>query len=212
MYFTCIGMNKNNAVLISFEGCDRLGKATQSNMLLSYLRFKGYKAICLEFPLTHKKAPGTRLTYKLIYKMLKTGAANKYSTLFQAIQFANKYAFELTLLPQLRKHFDFIIFDRWVASMYAYGMATNVSTKLINAMIKACTEPDVTILLEGNSFPKKSLDSYERDMALQERVKDFYNVYKCKVNNVILSVNANRHKDIIHQDIVTKLEKIIRII
>ena len=69
------------AVLIAIDGGDRMGKATQVAALTRYLRLHDnntmpcMRAISVEMPCEMSYDAG--LTYKLIYAMLKSGAAKR---------------------------------------------------------------------------------------------------------------------------------------
>lgn len=159
------------AYIICVEGPDRVGKATQTKLLVNFLTTMGFSAERVEVP--YKKG----WTYSLIYKMLKTGLVKVFPTLFQTIQFLNRRIFQKNELPKMVESNDFIVFDRWSGSSYAYGLATGVNKRVIEFLMKSLVSPDVTIVLDGESHVKEYRDSYEKDRKLQHRVRELYKEY-----------------------------------
>lgn len=170
-----ISMKKCKILVI--EGPDKMGKNTQSTMLLLALNtppdvkpvFGQTKACLVEVP--------TRgFTYKLIYWMLSNSLAKRLPNTFQFVQFMNKYSFQLFKLPKLLKENDYVILDRWSLSGLVYGAATGVNLRFNAWLFSKMKYPDLTLVMHGSSFRRKSEDddSYESDNDLQKRVKDLY--------------------------------------
>jgi len=198
--------NKQTACrLIAFEGGDSVGKATQSIELALHLSRSGKKVIRFEFPLYNRCLWGTKSTYGLIRHMLSTGSAIRWPHVFQFLQFFNKLTLQLFWLKKLQKKYDYILFDRYIASMWAYGIATGVKPKVVKAMLKCIKEPDITILLMGEPFPKNDLDTYEADKKLQKAVNRLYLDWRSKTKNVKL-IAANQDKNAIHNKIISEID------
>lgn len=158
------------AKIIAIEGGDKVGKETQSKLLVAALRVRGYRAIRVE------PAKETSATMrKLIYRMLETGAAKRLPNTFQFVQFCNKVVFQTLLLPAMEQVNDFIVVDRWALSGYVYGKAENINPSLNQFMLNRLRRPDLTLVLSGDSYKREgAADSYEKDSALQEEVKQLY--------------------------------------
>lgn len=156
------------AHIIALEGPDRVGKKTQTKMLVEHLRHAGYKVVTHEIPFK------TFVTYNLIYWMLDNGTAKKYPNVFQTIQFLNKWFFQLKLL-WLRWSYDFIILDRWALSSIIYGRAGGANDTYIRILYSFLREPDLTFVLAGHARSEDELkDSYESDSMLQSTVRTGY--------------------------------------
>lgn len=154
---------------IVIEGADRTGKCTQASLLASELRSRGFKVAEVEVP--YKNG----LTYRLIYRMLKTGSALKYKHMFQFVQFMNKLLFECMDFPNLKSAGnDYVVLDRWALSSVAYGRATGIDEGFVMPLFNQLFEPDCTIILHGPAYPKLGIDSYERNTKLQDDVRDIY--------------------------------------
>jgi hypothetical protein len=83
------------ATLIAVEGADRVGKCTQSTSIVKMFNDMHRRARRIEIPFND------RLTYKVIYWMLRNGLAKKTPNLFQFVQFLNKFLFQVVVLPWL---------------------------------------------------------------------------------------------------------------
>ncbi len=155
--------------IIALEGCDKVGKATQSNMLAHSLRRYGDKVALVEIPFRDE------FTRPLIYWMLRNGKAKTYPNLFQFVQFLNKLMFQWTVLLWLRLTCAYVVLDRWSLSAIVYGDATGVNPTLNRLLYWLLESPDVTVVLHGTSFKRKSVDDvYEKDSALQLAVRRGY--------------------------------------
>jgi thymidylate kinase len=161
------------AKLIVFEGADRVGKATQSHLLVENLKKAGFRVAKFEIPYN----PAS-LSYKLIYFMLEHKLAKKFPTGFQFTHFVNKYLFQAsTLTPALEKN-DYVVIDRWKLSSLIYGNATGANVDFVQRLSNLLVFPDITIVLSRNQEMKPE-DEYEADKALQMRVKLDYIEFAC---------------------------------
>lgn len=158
------------AKLIVFEGPDSVGKGTQSQLLVQKLQERGLKTVRVE-P-TKESHPRGR---KLIYSMLESGAAKRHPNAFQFVQFLNRLYFQWAKLPKLLRANDVVVMDRWALSGYVYGVATGINPSLNDWMYNRATKPDAYVVLSGKSYKRAQADdSYERDTALQQRVRSLY--------------------------------------
>ena len=197
------------SILVSFEGPDAVGKETQAKKLCAHYNSVGINAVYCEFPLNDDSVLLSTSSFRLIKNMLSSGFANRYPTIFQIIQFANKFFFNILTLPKLLNAYDVVILDRWSASVLVYGLSTGVKTGVVNKMFKSLRHADVTIILNGESFNKKNKDSYEKDDDLQSRVKKYYTKYQNDYINKknILSINPTQGIDVIHKLIIEYIKK-----
>lgn len=157
------------ARLIAIEGPDKVGKQIQSQMLAHVLRRYGDRTALVEVPFND------RATYRLIYWMLRNGTAKRFPNLFQFVQFVNKFVFQWTYLLWLRLTCAFIILDRWSLSAIVYGDATGVNRTFNRVLYWLLVRPDITVILYGSSFKRKSTDdAYEGDSELQVAVRRGY--------------------------------------
>jgi len=190
------------ARLICLEGLDRVGKATQAQLLEKLLISMGYSAVRIEVPVKDK------YTHKLIYKMLKNGLAKYFPLAFQTVQFVNRLLFQKKALPSLVKDNDFIIFDRWSASSYVYGKASGVSEFFLRKMMNKLVQPDVTIVLDGESHVNEYRDVYEKDRLFQRRVRAHYIDFVSRCKCCATVIDASRKQFDVLNEIVDYIDKL----
>lgn len=153
--------------VICVEGPDKSGKQTQTNML--------YDTLAERNGVTLVEVPVKGLTHKAIYWMLRNGTAKRFPNFFQFVQFLNKLAFQLTVLPTLKAMSDYVILDRWSLSAIVYGDATGVNKRFNRFLWGLLAKPDITLIMHGPSFNREGQsDSYEKDSKLQAAVRQGY--------------------------------------
>lgn len=168
--------------IINFEGLDKSGKKTQSDMLYEYLKSKGYKVYKTEF---HRYDTPTG---QLIRKWLDKEYDVDQITI-ELIMTADKQA-QQNLFKQLEKEgYDYLILDRYTWSQRVYSSATNpfkgfnqsAYQTWIENISKYIKEPDYVIYLDVSveeSMLRKGEhgenDRYESDKELLNRVREEY--------------------------------------
>jgi len=197
------------AKVIVVEGPDKHGKSTQAKMLhaaLSKMVTRNYPFDGRDNDVVLVKIPSAGATSKLIYWMLGNGLARKFPTLFQLVHFTNKLMFQTFTLPKLSRQHDFVIVDRWSLSAMAYGKAEGVSDRLNEMMFSALRQPDITFVLHGETFTRKTTtdDSYEKDSDMQSRVKGNYVTLAASLPNHVL-VDNSPGRDAVHETIMDEL-------
>lgn len=188
--------------LIVFEGPDRVGKETQSQLLVTSLTKVGARTVRVE-PSKESLSCGC----KLIYSMLESGAVKRYPNTFQFIQFLNRVYFQVFKLPDLMSNYDVVILDRWNLSSIAYGDATGVNPMFNRVLYWLLKKPDVTVVLCGSSFKcKETNDVYEKDIDLQRAVRRSYYswVQEHPLNHELIDNQGT--KDEVHERILDAIE------
>ena len=187
--------------IIVIEGPDRVGKATQVDLLKKYLMDKNYVVSTVEVPLR------SNFMYSMIYWMLENGAARKFPSLFQLCQYFNKQIFQWTILPKLESHCDYVIMDRWRLSSVIYGEAMNVSSSFLLCLYNMLRKPDFTLVLMGDSHLHTAEDSYEADDALQKSVRQKYSSWAQQKSEPAELINSKDTKSNILKNIVDCLSQ-----
>lgn len=183
---------------VAIEGPDRVGKHTQARMLANRLIVQGDwpEVGLIETPIRDE------LTYDRIYEMLNDGRAKKYPSTFQGIQIANRLLYQQALSLFLFGY-DALVFDRWNASSYAYGRASGLSREELLCELDLVADPDITIVLDGDPFPKDNLDDYEKDLKFQNDVRKYYEEWARGLpkGERVYIVDANDTVDAVHATI-----------
>ncbi|MEW6101363.1 MAG: dTMP kinase [Candidatus Omnitrophota bacterium] len=130
---------------ITFEGSEGSGKSTQSKMLYSYLKKKGYKVISLREP------GNTQVGEKIRGILLNPQSRISSVTEMLLYMAARAEVVEEVIKPALSQG-KIVICDRFLDSTLAYqGYGLGVDISLIKSIGKLVTQgvkPDLTIFLD----------------------------------------------------------------
>jgi dTMP kinase len=157
--------------LIAFEGLDQSGKQTQAEQLRDRLKAQGYKSRLVSFP-----DYGTSIGEEIARAL--QGEREYGPDVMQLLYVANRYERK----PDLHRWLDgglVLVCDRYLASSIAYGEAQELDPAWLADIQKFLPPPGLTILLDiapETAVQRKAVDRdrYERDLALQSRVRDSY--------------------------------------
>ena len=196
----------NRCFIIALEGADRLGKSTQAMMLEQAMETRGpFKGIVEKCP------DKDGVTYERIYEMLRTGEAVKYPTVFQTLQGANRRFFQLKYLPTLASHFDVVVIDRWNVSTLVYAAEAGVPEEVTDCILDGIVPADLVLLFDGEQFQADDDDdAYEADKDFQRRLRVRYRKWADDHPETTVVVNANRGSEIIHEELITVIQKYLR--
>lgn len=194
-----LGTTGKCRLVIVIEGCDMLGKATQSQLLAEHLSSTpGFASVgLLEVPIRDE------ISYPRIYEMLADGRAKKYPATFQALHILNRMLYQENILKKVVDKYDALVFDRWNASSYAYGRAAGLEQDELMCELDLVATADLTIILEGKPFHKDNLDTYEADAPFQVAVKSAYYEWAKtqKQSGSVYVVDANDTVSAVHEAI-----------
>jgi len=188
--------NGKSCFLVALEGADRLGKATQAQLLEEGLNANGHKATVEEIPYDDD------VTHPEIYRMLKDGSVNLEPAVLQTLHAVNRRYFQHSFLPTLARHFDVVVLDRWNLSTRVYGAASGVSEAVTENLLKGIADPDVVIVLDGQPFPKDGLDVWEADTEFQRTVRTGYRAWCERDPHRYVKFDANGTKMQVHEQIL----------
>lgn len=176
--------------MIVIEGPDRVGKATQAELLRQKLAELGYRAAKVEVPIR------TNFAYHVVYWMLRNGLAKSLPRVFQSFQFLNRRIFQGRDLPEMERYYDYVIMDRWSLSTVVYGAATGVSKRFTEKLYDRLRRPDHTFIILGPSHRHEAEDVYESDTKLQQDVRVGYSTWAALNEGVstVLSSLDDREK------------------
>jgi dTMP kinase len=158
-------------MLIAFEGLDQSGKQTQAEALRDRFRERGRKARLVSFP-DYGTSVGEEIARAL------QGERDYGPEVMQLLYVANRYERK----DDLQRWIDggiILVCDRYTASSIAYGEAQGLDPAWLTDMQRFLPPPALTILLDiapETAVRRKAVDRdrYERDLALQARVRQSY--------------------------------------
>jgi dTMP kinase len=186
-----------HGTLIAFEGLDQSGKETQAGLLRDHLKEQGHKARLVSFP-----DYGTSIGEEIARAL--QGEREYGPDVMQLLYIANRYERK----PDLERWLDgglILVADRFTASSIAYGEAQGLDSAWLADMQKFLPVPALTIFLDispDTAVKRKAVDRdrYERDRALQSRVRDSYLRQACQAGWVTL--DGERSKDRIAAEVL----------
>src|SRR5665213_2452141 len=182
--------------IIAFEGLDQSGKQTQAELLRDRLKQDGRKARLVSFP-----DYGTSIGEELARAL--QGEREYGPDVMQLLYVANRYERQ----PDLRRWLDgglILVCDRYVSSSIAYGDAQGLDPAWLTDMQKFLPPASLTIMLDiapETAVQRKAVDRdrYERDLAMQGRVRESYRRQAAAEGWIVL--DGERAKDVIAADV-----------
>lgn len=186
-----------SGVILAFEGLDQSGKQTQAELLRDRLKADGHKSRLVSFP-----DYGTSIGEEIARAL--QGEREYGPDVMQLLYIANRYERK----PDLLRWIDgglFLVCDRYIASSVAYGEAFGLDPSWLTDMQKFLPPARITVLLDiapETAVQRKSLDRdrYERDLALQSRVRESYLRQSAAADWLV--VDGERPKDAIADEVL----------
>ena len=145
--------------LITFEGIEGVGKSTQINLVLDWLKTKGFSTKLL-------REPGSTIFGEKIRELLLSKDSDISAHTELLLMFAARSEMIKEHLIDPRE--DFILCDRYYHASIAYqGYGRKLSLDLINVLINGvnCPTPDLTIIYDLDvkaGFKRKTNDVIDR--------------------------------------------------
>ena len=175
--------------LVSIEGIDGCGKSTHTRLLARWLRARGYKVVVTDEP---TNGPIGRIIKRILRGELKVPVAA------EALLFAADRLYHLNklILPAMRAG-KIVITERYTYSSLAYQSARGLNLQWIAKINEKVLKPDLAVLIDvpadvGLRRIKgvRELDTFEKDLKLQQKVRVNYLSVSKKGGAKIL--NGNR--------------------
>jgi dTMP kinase len=193
-----------SGLLIAFEGLDQSGKQTQAELLRDRLKEDGRKARLVSFP-----DYGTSIGEEIARAL--AGEREYGPDVMQLLYVANRYERKADLERWLEGGL-ILVCDRYTASSVAYGEATGLDPAWLADMQKLLPPAALTIMLDiapETAVTRKAVDRdrYERDLALQARVRESYQRQAAEYHWIVL--DGERTKDEIAADVYAAAGRVL---
>ncbi|HEY7172324.1 MAG TPA: dTMP kinase [Vicinamibacterales bacterium] len=187
-----------SGALIAFEGLDQSGKQTQAELLRDRLKQDGRKARLVSFP-----DYGTSIGEEIARAL--TGEREYGPDVMQLLYIANRYERKDDLTRWLEGGL-ILVSDRYTASSIAYGEALGLDAAWLTELQKYLPPAALTIFLDiapETAVQRKAVDRdrYERDLAMQERVRESYRRQAREQSWVV--IDGERDKAAIAADVLS---------
>lgn len=193
-----------SGLLLAFEGLDQSGKQTQAELLRDRLKEEGHRSRLVSFP-----DYGTSIGEEIARAL--AGERDYEADVMQLLYVANRYERK----ADLQRWIDgglILVCDRYTASSVAYGEAQGLDPAWLDDMQRFLPRAALTIMLDiapETAAKRKSVDRdrYERDLALQERVRASYRRQAAAHGWVVL--DGEGPKDAIAADVFAAVARIV---
>jgi len=187
-----------SGMLIAFEGLDQSGKQTQAELLRDRLKQTGRKSRLVSFP-DYATSIGEEIARAL------QGEREYRPDVMQLLYVANRYERKADLQRWLDGGL-ILVCDRYTASSIAYGEAQGLEPGWLADMQRFLPPASLTILLDiapETALQRKAVDRdrYERDLAMQARVRDSY--HRQAAANQWVVIDGEQSKDAIAAEVFT---------
>ena len=187
--------------LIAFEGLDQSGKQTQAESLRDHLTARGRVCQLLSFP-DYTTHIGSEISKAL------HGDRDYPPDVLQLLYVANRGEKRPAIEAWIAQGVV-VICDRYIASSIAYGDAHGLDAAWLAEIQRFLPAPHLTILLDiapETAVGRKAVDRdrYERDLAMQERVRTTYHRLAAAEN--WLRLDGERPKDAIAAEVFSAVQ------
>jgi dTMP kinase len=193
---------KNEGVLISFEGIDAAGKNTQSRMLFDYFRRSGTPSEYISFP-DYSTPIGQEIRGFLEHK-------RDYNLESRHLLYAeNRYEHKEQIERWISQG-RIVVINRYTESNLAYGGANGLPLEWLAEIESRMPKADYVFYLklspEVSAARKRNRDRYEADLAFLKRVAS---VYEALVEpGRWFTIAADQPKDLIHYEIAKTISSL----
>ncbi len=191
-------------LLIAFEGLDQSGKQTQAELLRDRMKEGGRKARLVSFP-----DYGTSIGEEIARAL--QGERDYQPDVMQLLYIANRYERK----GDLQRWLDgglILVCDRYTASSVAYGEAQGLDAAWLIDVQKFLPAASLTVMLDiapETAVQRKATDRdrYERDLAMQGRVRESYRRQAAANHWTVL--DGERSKDVIAADVLAAARRVL---
>jgi len=181
--------------LIVLYGINNIGKTTQSNKLINYLKSKNLKVHYFKIPKYDLKPTGP-----LINKILRSKEQTISEEKLQSLYAKNRKDDQPVVLKKLKAGY-IVIAEDYVGTGLAWGYAKGASMDYLKKINKGILKEDLAILLDGKRFKKaeEKIHIHEKNNDLIEKARKAHLKLAKEYNWKI--INANQSKEKVFEDI-----------
>lgn len=164
-------MGRKKGLFVAIEGIDAAGKKTQTAALNTWLRSTGLSTSTLSFPVY-----GTAIGREI--RKFLAGKADYPPQVRAMLYAANRWEKKDALEGAISES-DVVIVNRYLGSNLAYGVSGGLGLDWLRGLEAGLPLPDLVLVLDATPARaalrrKDNKDAYERDEALQLRVRRAY--------------------------------------
>jgi dTMP kinase len=190
--------------LIVLYGINNLGKTTQAALLVDRLKFNGYKAKYLKYPI-YELEPSGKILNNYLRENNPYGLSAREA---QIIYTLNRVQYQPQLLNYLKNGIN-IIAEDYVGTGLAWGIGSGISEKLLKKINNGLIKEDLAFLFDGERFlqSREKNHKHEGDNDLTNKVR--WSHLKLKEEYKWVKINANNSITNIHDKLWKKVIKLL---
>lgn len=197
-------MEEQRGKFIVLYGINNLGKSTQVEMLLAWMKDKGLDAMDRKYPLYQIEPSGPMLS-----DYLRKGNPFSLSPREAQMLYAfNKTQWNHALHVALENGMN-VVAEDYVGTSIAWGMGAGVEKTFLEVLNGDLVQPDLAILLDGERFTEgiETGHKHESDDALMAKVRQIHLDLAQEKDWPI--VNANQEKETVHAEICQLVRPVV---
>jgi dTMP kinase len=192
---------------VTIYGINGIGKTTQVEFLVEYLKKQGKNASRLKYPIYDLEPEGP-----FIYKYLRDLQFRKDNEMttdqLQLKYVKNRQRYEAKLIKRLEAG-EWIVAEDYIGTGIAWGLTWGGNLEYQEAINKGLLQPDLSILMHGERF-LTAVEKDHRNEMESERIqicKNFYLLLAEKYNWE--KINANQALEKVSEDLNKIILKIL---
>jgi len=184
--------------IIVIEGSDKVGKGTQSRLLIDALKLSGKVCVIIDFP-DYTTPIGAEI------RAFLDGKRNYPNELKHILFSANRWE-KKREIESMVDNGTIIIINRYYQSNLAYGISNGLNINWLLNLDKGLPKEDLVIVLEVSSKMSHQRtaaeynDTFEKDQKLMADVHKNYRILARKFKWKI--INGEKNREEVHQDIM----------
>jgi len=189
-------MNNYPGKLIVLYGINNLGKSTQAKLLVEKLKFQGYRAEYLKYPVYDIKPSG-----EILNDYLRNGNNFQLSPReAQIIYTLNRDQYQSELIKKLKSGIN-IIAEDYKGTGIAWGLGAGVDEKFLKSINSHLIDEDLVFLFNGERFRQAIEEDHQHENNDDLINKVRWAHLKLREEYGWFKINANLAIEEIHQQI-----------
>jgi len=195
---------KKKGKFITIYGINGIGKTTQVEMLVKYLKKKGKNASRLKYPVYDLEPEGP-----FIYRYLRDPQFRKKNEL-STHEFQKKYAdnrkrYEKELKKRLANG-EWIVAEDYLGTGIAWGLTWGGELEYLEKINEKLLKEGISILMHGDRFTTAIEKDHRNEMEAERMIicKNFHNLLADRYGWI--KVNANQKIKKVQRDIIEQIK------
>lgn len=193
--------------MITLYGINGIGKTTQTEKLVEFLRTRGKQASRLKYPIYDQEPEGPFINRYLREPGFREANPRTTEEL-QALYAENRRRYEPTLRERLQAG-EWIVAEDYTGTGIAWGLTWGADLEYLESINQDLLRPDLALLMHGERF-LSGIETTHRNESNDERVRLCKNFHRLLADRYTWPlIDANRPVEAVHADIVAVVKKML---